>query len=119
MEAGDGGCTRQPGSGSGEARARQSAVGAPGIRRRRAQAGFLMVLRLALFIILAFFVARAFWRLLDGIVEGASRGSRGNQVPQRGVQMVRDPVCGTFVVADQAVRLADGRTQIYFCSNAC
>jgi YHS domain-containing protein len=78
-----------------------------------------MLLRLALFIILAFFVARAFWRLLDGIVEGASRGSRGSQVPQRGVQMVRDPVCGTFVVADQAVTLTDGRTQIYFCSNAC
>jgi uncharacterized protein len=78
-----------------------------------------MLLRLALFIILAFFVARAFWRLLDGIVEGASRGGRGTQVPQRGVQMVRDPVCGTFVVADRAVTLMDGRTQVYFCSDRC
>jgi uncharacterized protein len=78
-----------------------------------------MLLRLALFIILAWFVARAFWRLLDGIVEGASRGSRGTHVPQRGVQMVRDPVCGTFVVADRAVTLMDGRTPVYFCSDAC
>jgi uncharacterized protein len=78
-----------------------------------------MLLRLALFIILAFFVARAFWRLLDGIVEGASRGSRGSQVAQRGVQMVRDPVCGTFVVADRAVTLMDGRTLVHFCSDAC
>jgi uncharacterized protein len=78
-----------------------------------------MLLRLALFIILAFFVARAFWRLLDGIVEGASRGSRGSRVPQRGVQMVRDPVCGTFVVANRAVTLTDGREEIYFCSSAC
>jgi YHS domain-containing protein len=78
-----------------------------------------MLLRLALFILLAFFVARAFWRLLDGIVEGASRGSRGSKVPQRGVQMVRDPVCGTFVVADRALTLTDGRDTVYFCSDGC
>jgi len=78
-----------------------------------------MLLRLALFILLAFFVARAFWRLLDGIVEGASRGARGSRVPSRGVQMVRDPVCGTFVVADRALTLSDGRNTIYFCSDAC
>jgi len=77
-----------------------------------------MLVRFALFIILAFFVARAFWRLLDGIVEGASGGSR-RQVSQRGVQMVRDPVCGTFLVADRAVTLVDGRSRVYFCSDAC
>ena len=78
-----------------------------------------MLLRLALFIILAFFVARAVWRLLDGVVEGASRNSRRSDSPQRGVQMVRDPVCGTFVVADRALTLTDGRSTIYFCSDAC
>ena len=78
-----------------------------------------MLLRLALFILLAFFVARAFWRLLDGIVEGASGGSRGRQVPQRGLQMARDPVCGTFVVAERALSLTDGSTTVYFCSDAC
>jgi uncharacterized protein len=78
-----------------------------------------MLLRLALFIILAFFIGRALWRLLDGIVEGASRGSRGAQVPQRGMQMVRDPVCGTFVVPDRALPLGDGRDTFYFCSDAC
>jgi YHS domain-containing protein len=80
-----------------------------------------MLLRLALFIILAFVVARAFWRLLDGIVDGASGGSRRNAggVPQRGVQMVRDPVCGTYIVADRAVTLGEGRSVVYFCSDAC
>jgi len=78
-----------------------------------------MLLRLALFIILAFVVARAFWRLLDGIVEGASPGARRGGVPRRGVQMVRDPVCGMFVVPDRAVALADGRDRLYFCSEAC
>jgi YHS domain-containing protein len=78
-----------------------------------------MITRLALFLILAVLVARAFWRLLDGIIEGVSGGRRGGGVPDRGVQMVRDPVCGTFVVADRAVTLVDGRTRVYFCSNAC
>jgi YHS domain-containing protein len=78
-----------------------------------------MLLRLALFIILAFFVGRAFWRLLDGIVEGASRASRGGRVPQRGVSMARDPVCGTYVVADRALSLSDGAVTMYFCSEAC
>jgi uncharacterized protein len=79
-----------------------------------------MLVRLALFVILAVFIARAAWRLLDGIVEGASGGRRGGGgVPQRGVQMVRDPVCGTFLVRDRAVTLVDGRTQLFFCSDAC
>ena len=77
-----------------------------------------MIMRLALFLVLAVLVARAFWRLLDGIIEGASGGRRVG-VPDRGVQMVRDPVCGTFVVADRAVTLVDGRSRVYFCSDAC
>ena len=77
-----------------------------------------MIMRLALFLLLAVLVARAFWRLLDGIIEGVSGGRRGG-VPDRGVQMVRDPVCGTFVVADRAVTLVDGRSRVYFCSDAC
>ena len=36
-----------------------------------------------------------------------------------GVQMVRDPVCGTFVLPDRAVTFVDGRTHLFFCSDAC
>jgi uncharacterized protein len=80
-----------------------------------------MLLRLVLFVIFAIIVARAFWRLIDGIVEGLGGGrSRGRgQVPTRGVQMVRDPVCGTFVLPDQALTLVEGRGQLFFCSDAC
>jgi hypothetical protein len=79
-----------------------------------------MLMRVALFAILAFLIGRALWRLLDGIIEGAT-GQRGGagQVPQRGVQMVRDPVCGTFVVRDRALTLTDGRTELFFCSDVC
>ena len=80
-----------------------------------------MLTRLALFVILAFLIGRALWRLLDGIIEGATGGSRGRQgqVPQRGVPMVRDPVCGTFVVPERAVTIVDGRTTVSFCSETC
>jgi YHS domain-containing protein len=84
-----------------------------------------MVLRLALFIVLAILVARAFWRTVDGIVEGFTGGRvRRDGVPQRNgearsVQMVRDPVCGTFVVPDRAIVVRDGARQVYFCSAAC
>ena len=78
------------------------------------------MLRFLLFLALSIFVARAFWRLLDGIVEGASsRQPRGGQAPERGVSMVRDPVCGTFVLPASAITLVDGRTRLYFCSDKC
>ncbi len=78
-----------------------------------------MLSRLALFLVLAVVVARAFWRLVDGILEGV-RGKRPDgQVPTRGVQMVRDPVCGTFVLPDQALTIGDGRAQLFFCSSTC
>jgi YHS domain-containing protein len=78
-----------------------------------------MMLRLILFALLAIFVARALWRLLDGIVDGASHGRTASRAPDRGVSMVRDPVCGTFVLPASAVTLVDGRARIYFCSDIC
>jgi YHS domain-containing protein len=77
------------------------------------------MVRLVLFVVLAIFVARAFWRLFDGIVEAASGEGPRSQVPDRGVPMVRDPVCGTFVLPDRAVTLVDGRARVHFCSDAC
>jgi YHS domain-containing protein len=77
------------------------------------------MLRLVLFVILAIFVARAFWRMFDAVVEGASGRRPKSQVPDRGVQMVRDPVCGTFVLPDRALMIGDGRDRVYFCSDAC
>ena len=73
----------------------------------------MMLARLVLFIVLGIFVARAFWRLIDGIAAGMRGG------PARGVQMVRDPVCGTFVLPDHALMITDGRARVFFCSDAC
>jgi len=77
------------------------------------------VFRILLFVILSVFVARAFWRMLDGIIEGYSGRPPRSNVLSRGVQMARDPVCGTYVVPDRAVAVTDGRRQVFFCSAIC
>ena len=81
------------------------------------------MLRLALVLVLIVFVARSFWRLVDGLIEGVA-GPRKTRGPgtdghNRDMPMVRDPVCGTFVLPDRAVSLSVGRRQLFFCSTAC
>jgi uncharacterized protein len=80
-----------------------------------------MLLRLILFLVLAIIVGRAFWRLVDGIVAGMSgRPLDGSHtVAQHGVQMVRDPVCGTFLLPDRALVLSVDGHRVFFCSDAC
>ena len=75
-----------------------------------------------LLLVLAMVVARAIPRILRGVMEGLSGRaprSRGGNVPERGIQMVRDPVCGTYVIPDRAIALADGSQRVYFCSTNC
>jgi YHS domain-containing protein len=64
--------------------------------------------------------ASALYRLIGGILQGMTgRGPDGRTAAPPAVRMVRDPVCGTFVVPDQAIAISDGRTQVYFCSADC
>ena len=78
------------------------------------------MLRLILFLVLGIIVARAFWRLVDGIVAGVSgRPLDGSRHVAQRVQMVRDPVCGTFLVPDRALVLSVGGNRVFFCSDAC
>ncbi len=50
----------------------------------------------------------------------ADTSGRGAGVcQQRGVQMARDPVCGTFVIPEQAIVLTTGSQRLYFCSTEC
>ncbi len=77
------------------------------------------MLRYILLLLLLVFVARAFWRVVEGVVEGVTGQPRGASPRRPRVQMARDPVCGTFVVPERAVTLVDGRQQVHFCSTAC
>jgi uncharacterized protein len=69
--------------------------------------------------VLLLFVGRAALSLWGGIKEGLRGPGPNGNVPSRGVQMVRDPVCGTFVVPDRAIEIVVGRDHLYFCSAAC
>jgi len=76
------------------------------------------MLRLALLLILFIFIARAFWRVVDGAIEGVTGKHRTTGRPA-GVQMVRDPVCGTFLLPERALTITDRRQRVFFCSTAC
>ena len=80
------------------------------------------MLRLVLLIVLFVFIARAFWRVVDNVVAAASGqppspGESGRRAAA--AKMTRDPVCGTFVLPERSISLADGRGRVYFCSEAC
>jgi hypothetical protein len=80
-----------------------------------------MVRYLLLFLLLIL-ITRAAWRLAGGVMRGLAGQTQrraGGNVPTRGVRMVRDPVCGTYVVRDRALVLADGSHQVFFCSTGC
>jgi YHS domain-containing protein len=76
------------------------------------------VIRLILLGILILLVARAFWRVIDGVLEAAGGTSR-KRASTPGVKLMRDPVCGTYVAPGTALTLnARGATH-YFCSEQC
>jgi hypothetical protein len=75
--------------------------------------------RLVLLVILFLIIGRLFWRLVDGVIEGMTGQSPSRRAPTPSVPMVRDPVCGTFVLPDRSVSLTEGRHAVYFCSEAC
>jgi hypothetical protein len=78
------------------------------------------MLRYFLILVLIAFLARAFWRVFDGIVEGIRGGPMpSGRTPVPGVPMERDPVCGTFVLRERAIALGAGDQRVYFCSAVC
>ena len=67
-------------------------------------------------VILALIVLRLMWRFVRGVLEGAGY----YQVqPPASVGLVRDPVCGVFVVPSRALTAGDGSETRYFCSEKC
>lgn len=85
--------------------------------------------------ILLMIVIRVIWKFLGGIIDGLSgdprsQGGQGGQRGRRGgvgpsgagaasVPLVRDPVCGTYVVRAKALTVGSGDGTQYFCSEKC
>jgi YHS domain-containing protein len=74
------------------------------------------VIVLVLRLLLVVFIIRGVLRLVRGIAEGmqAPRPQRPSAVP-----LVRDPVCGTYVVRASAVTSGSGPQTRFFCSDNC
>lgn len=76
-----------------------------------------MVLRFLLFAILAFVLWRLLWSGLKGMLEGMGYQPPGGK--GQSVGLVRDPVCGTFVLPSRALTSGTGANTRYFCSEKC
>jgi YHS domain-containing protein len=73
---------------------------------------FGWVLRVILLII----VLRAISRLLRGVMQGLNAPADSSPAA---VGLVRDPVCGTYVVPSRALTAGSGRDTRFFCSERC
>ena len=74
--------------------------------------------RLIVWAVLILVLLRLLFRVIKGVFEGM-----GYQPPADGrrgsVGLVRDPVCGTFIVPSKALTSGSGSDTRYFCSEKC
>ena len=82
-----------------------------------------MLLRALLLFLFFVFLARAAWRLLEGVARGAMGGDAPGRSRQRtqptAVKMAQCPVCGTYVVPGKALTGVSRGQVVHFCSEAC
>ena len=68
-------------------------------------------------LILVWFIARGVMRLVRGIAQGMQTPAAPR--PPKAVPLVRDPVCGTYVVPSAALSAGTGAQTKFFCSENC
>lgn len=76
------------------------------------------VLRLILLLILIRLAWRFIAHVIDGIA-GAARSPEVDRGAQGPVPLVKDPVCGTYVVRDKAITASASGHTVCFCSEHC
>ena len=84
------------------------------------------MLRALLLFLFFLFVARALWRLVEGVVRGAmgetgptSAGNRRGPSGPAAVKMTQCPACGTYIVPGKAITGVSHGEVIHFCSDTC
>ena len=77
------------------------------------------MIRFLLLALLFILVARAFWRIVDAVIEAFRGAPSSRQTNVSAVKLVRDPVCGTHVPPRAALSLTAGGATHYFCSERC
>jgi len=82
-----------------------------------------VLVRTLLLFFLFMLLARAAWRLIEGVARGVSGESGGPgrrpPSPPTAVKMTQCPVCGTYVVPGRAPSGVSRGQTVYFCSEAC
>lgn len=73
--------------------------------------------RILLWVVLALVIARLAWRLVAGVLQGMGYQPGGSG--KQSVGLVRDPICGMFVVPSNALTSGSGANTRYFCSEKC
>ena len=76
------------------------------------------IIRFVLFSLLLTLLVRSVIKLFGGIVEGASNPDGRKAVPPS-TKMVKDPVCGTYVVPSKALTASRDNQTAWFCSAEC
>jgi uncharacterized protein len=82
------------------------------------------LVRTLLLFLMLLVLARALMRFFGGVMQGVRSDRRPDRAPPRPAsppvtKMVRDPVCGTYVVPGKAIEAGRGRDTAFFCSEAC
>ena len=81
------------------------------------------MLRALLLFLFFLFLARAAWRLIEGVVRGAmggdAPGPRRRGTSPAAVKMSQCPVCGTYVVPGKALTGVSRGQVVHYCSEAC
>lgn len=77
------------------------------------------VIRFLLVSLLITLVVRAAIRFFGGMLEGATGKGGPATKPVAATKMVKDPVCGTYVVPSKALTASRGTETAWFCSTEC
>ncbi len=79
----------------------------------------MFLTRVIVYLIIGLLAARALRQVLGGIAQGMRGEGRASRRIDEGVRMVRDPMCGTFVIPASALAVRDANGLHHFCSDKC
>ena len=68
-------------------------------------------------IILVLIILRILWRMIMGPLRRPRHERKGGG--RASMPLVRDPVCGTYLLPDRAIKVGTGDDTLYFCSETC
>ena len=75
--------------------------------------------KLIITLVVLFLIGRMVWRFMYAIFEGAGMLKEPRGREPAAVKLVKDPVCGKFVVPSRALTAGSGSAVQFFCSEKC